>query len=798
MDRILIDLRYAVRVLARSPGFTMASVLVLALGIGASTAVFSVVDNILFRPLDLPAADRVIAICETHPSLENCASATPTLLDFDARSRSFEAMGAARSWPYFLGTEDGGRPISVGFAVHRYFEALGLEAARGRLIRPADSPPDGSGRVAVVRHGFWQRELGGAPDVLGRTILLDDEPYRIVGVLPPDAFIPRLDWLEVWIPLPWDPTRAEDRNWRGFGTVARLGAGVDENAAEAELEAIRSGLAEAYPEDLRGWGVEIMHMRDLLVGDTRPVLLIFLGAVGAVLLIVCVNMASLLLTRATAREKELAVRSALGAGRGTLAAQLLAESTVLALLGGLGGAVVAFWATDLFLFLAPPGVPRIEEVVVDGRILGFTLAVSATTGFLFGLVPAARARRVEISQVLRGGRSPGSGQMARRTRRLLVVGQLALAVMLVTGAGLLYRGFSGLLEWDPGFETENLITFSVFFPPGPERPAWFRQVEEGIRAVPGVTSVGMVSAGPLFGGGDGQVSYFIEDADWTLAEAPSVAWFDAGPGYFETLGVEVVGGRTFSEADGPEAAMAVAVVNETFARRHWPDGSPLGQQVRLAELEATVEVIGVVRDVPPFDPTAPPSPELYLSNRQTLRGFPYVVVRTAIEPGAVVEPVRAAVESVHPDLDPSQVRTMEELVANQLVRPRFNALLVGLFAGVALLLGAVGIYGVVAYGVELQRHEIGVRMALGAGRARVVARVLGDGLRLLVVGVILGAGATLATGGLLTGLLYGVPPTDPWTFAATVAVLLLVGSAATLIPALRASRTDPQDALRVD
>ncbi len=802
MDQLISDLRYAARLLAKSPLFTLSSIAVLGIGIGASTAVFSVVDHVLLRPLALRDADRIVTVCEIHESLRGaCIASTPNVLDWQAGSGTLDTIGAARVEARTLRTADRAALINVGIATPGFLPALGLGASPGRLFGEADMPPGASGHVAVLTHAFWQSEMGGVSDVLGRTVSLDGEDHQVIGVLPPGALIPGMPAADMWIPLPWDPATEEYRDWRGFRTAARLAPGARIEQAQAELEVLQSQLAASYPGIVSGWGVRVRPMQDLIVGGARPTLLMFLGAVGIVLLIVCVNMAGLLLARSSRRGLEMVVRSALGARPRRLARQLLTESLLLSVLGGVVGTLLAVWGTRVFVSLAPAGIPRIDEVSVDLRVLGFAFVVAAGTGLLSGLAPVISAKRLDLVHALREGRMRSSGQAADRARRGLVVAELALAMVLLGGAGLLIRSFTGLLDWRPGFETGHLLTFQVF--PAREKYddqerllALYREAEVRLAALPGVASVGTASAGPLFGGGDGAASFLIEGRpDQDVTNAPSALWFDVGPGYFETLGVPLVEGRPIDERDG-RGSEPVALINETMAGRFWPGASPLGATVTLPELDATVRIIGVVGDVRPFDPGSSTEPELYVSNRQRTRGATYFALRTTLDPGTLAGPVTAAIQELDVDLVPLRLRALPELAAAEVIRPRFNMLLVGLFAVIALVLAMVGVYGVIAYTVEQRRYEIGIRMALGAERTRVVRWIIREGLVMVLIGVALGLVGALAFGRFLGSMLYGVSPTDPVSIGGMVAALVLAGLAASAIPAIRASRVDPLASLR--
>lgn len=797
------DLRYAVRQLGRAPGFTVAAVVILGLGIGFSTAIFSAVDHILLRPLDLPGSERLVRLCEEHPE-EGCFSVSPpNAASWSEESATLSAVGLARETGVRLRRD--GASIGVGAAFHTpgLFDALGLEVEQGRLVGEGDMLPGGDGRVVVVSHGFWQSELGAAPDIVGSTLVLDEAEHTVIGVLPEGVEVPMLSYQpRLWLPLRFDPRAEENRGWRGFRGYGRLAAGATAAEAQSELRSIQAALAERYPDVSRGWGAQVQPMKEVVVGRARPLLLLFLGAVGAVLLVVSLNLASLLLARATTREQEFAVRAALGAERRVLVRQLLVESGALALLGAVLGVLVAVWATDLFVALAPASVPRIAEVAVDGRILVFTLVVTAASALIFGLAPATSLRRMELEGGLKGTRG-GATRNQARLRRGLVVFELAVSLVLVLTAGLLLRSFSTLARWDPGFEVESLLTFQLYPPTNryesrEELAILYRAARERLAAIPGVSEVGTASAGPLFGGADGMTPFLVAGRPaLPIQDAPRVAWYDAGPGYFPALGMPILAGRNLEETD-QAGRVTTALVNEAMARRHWGDASPVGARLSLPEWEAQVEVVGVVPNLRPFLPDEAPQPSIYVSNRQRPRWATFFVLRTAAPPGDVAPAVRAAIREVDAALEPVALRPLQDYFRAQLVAPRFNTALVGLFALVALMLGMAGMYAVMAYAVASRRKELGIRMALGATGEEILRGVLEEGLRLVLAGVAIGVVGALAVGGLIRGLLHGVGPTDPWAVLGTVALLAASAAAAIAIPARRATRTDPLSVLRVE
>lgn len=801
MPQLPRTLRQAVRLLWREPLFSAATLGVLAAGIGASTAMLSVVDAILFRPLALPDSERVVAICETHPSQGHCTASPPNVADWAVRSHALAAVGVGRTTSLLMRGGEGSRGVAGGIATPGFFAALGARPLAGRLLADDDLPPRAAGRVAVVSEAFWREALGGDPGVLGRKLVLDEEPHTVVGVLADDTYLP-WKWVEVWRPLPFDPRDEENRGWRGFMAVGRLAAGATPAAAAKEHAALQGQLAGEHPEELRGWGADVVRLRDRVVGEARPALLLFLGAAGLLLLVVCASTASLLIARGAARDSELALRTALGATTAHAVGPLLVETALLAALGAAGGVVVGWAGVRAFVALAPAGIPRVDEVTVDLRLVTFAAAAALLTGLAVGLALLARQRRLQPGRALHGSRG-GGGEAEGRLRRALVVTQLALAVMLVVTTGLLTRSLGNLLAWDPGFDTAGVLSFQLFLSEGrhtaPEQVlAVYRQVESRLARLPGVAAVGTASAPPLLGGGDGRVELEIAGQPPTAKrEASFAAWFDVGPTYFPALGVPVIAGRGLTERDDAGAPGAL-LVNQTLARRLAPDGSPLGLRLRLSELDFAGEVVGVVADVTPLEAGQPVEAEIYLPNRQRTRWATYFVLRSRGDAAPLGRAVELALAEVDSELSPSRLQTLEEALSGHLRRPRFHVALVGSLAVVAMLLGAAGVYGVVAYTVSRRSRAIAVRLALGARRWQVVGEVLADGLRLVGAGAAAGLLGGIATARLAGSMLHGVAPYDPVALAATVMVLAAVGVLACWVPALQASRIDPGSVLRGD
>ena len=628
-----------------------------------------------------------------------------------------------------------------------------------------------------------------------QSIVLDGKAYEVIGVLPAGAAVPELEGVAVWVPLPFDPRSEENRRWRGFVAIGRLAAGVRLEAAQAELAAVQERLAAAHPETNRGWGVRVVPTIERVVGGVRSTLFVFLAAAAILLLVACANVASLLVARGAERHREFAVRAALGAAPARLLRQVVVEGLVLGLLGGSLGVLLAVWLTDAFLALVPPGLPRADTIHWDARVVVFALLFVVAASLLAGAWPAVRAMRANLTDAMKQGQQPGSAHGALGLRGSLVAAEVALAFVLATGAGLLTRSYTRFLEWRPGFERQGLLTFWTIASPAnyPDHArirALFERVSSEMRAIPGVRSVGTASSGPLFGGTE--TEEFVRGGD-TL----SARWYDVSPDYFRTLGVALRRGRWLTDADR-EGAPRVALVNEALARRWWPGRDPIGQRVREKNDPGALEVVGVVADVPPFVPGRPSEPEIYWPYAQVPRWASYVVMRTAGDPTGIVRQVRERLRAIDPDLEAANLMTMGERIDRQLRRPRFNMLLIAAFAAAALLLTAVGAYGVVAATVASRTREIGVRIALGAGVGDVTLMVVRQGMTMAGVGLAAGACLALVLTRLTGSLLAGVPATDPVTWVAVAVLVLAVAAAACWIPARRAGLVDPREALRAE
>jgi putative ABC transport system permease protein len=800
MESIVQDLRQAVRSLLARPGFTIVAVLTLALGIGANSAIFSVVNSALLRPLPFREPDRLVVFMEKTADGPRW---TPyaNFLDYREQSDSFESLSVFVPQSVNLTGQAEPDRVRGGFVSANFFDVLGMTPGQGRHFRAGEDEP-GAERVAVVDHAAWQRRFGADPGLVGRTLVLNGEPFTVVGIAPEAMKMP-FDEIEVWIPAQHYPNYSLERNSGAYGLFGRLAPGVSREQAEAELGAIAARLAETYPQTNRVVGVQIKGFHDSLVdGTTRPMLLLLLGVVGFVLLITCANLANLIFVRNLSRLRTLAVRAALGASRARLLRLLLAETVLLGLVGGLVGLVVALWGVEFLREANPVSLPEVFRPALDARVFGFTLGVSLLAGLLFGAVPAIQLSRPDLQIELKeGGQRAGDGRGRRRTRGAFVVAQVALSLVLLAGTGLCIRSFAALLGESPGFRPERLLSMEYRLPSNrygeaAQQVAFHRQVLERARAVPGVESVAYVRGLPFSGNG-GSTAF-------TLPERPSPdgselrAGINAvSPEYFATMGIPLLAGRALAEADGPES-LPVVVVNDAMARRYWPGEDPIGRQVKFSSPDITATVVGVVGNTKQFGLDEELNPQIFTSYAQNPAIFATLVARTSVDPMSLATAVRGAVWAVDPDQPVWKIRSVESLIDRDLGTPRSLMLMMAVFAAVALLLTALGIFGVASSSVTQRTHEIGVRLALGAQRGDVLRLMLGQGLVLALVGGAIGVVAALGLSRYLESLVFGVSTSDPLTFAAASVVLLAIAALATYLPARRATRIDPIEALRYE
>ncbi|HEV2861401.1 MAG TPA: ABC transporter permease [Pyrinomonadaceae bacterium] len=799
------DLRYGARKLRKSPGFSLVAVMTLALGIGANTAIFSVVNAVLLRPLPFDRPEQLISVFGTN-ARRSSFSRPHSYLNFSdlrAQNQTLEGMAAYTGATAALSGDGAPEQLSGVVASGDIFRVLKARPLMGRLLAPEDEKPGGSA-VTVISHGLWQRRFGGDRGIVGRVIKLDGREREVVGVTPADfSFEFVTDATDFWMPI--DPTAPgyQSRGAIFLDSIGRLKQGVTVEQARADLDIVASRLAEQYQDSNAGIGVRLAAAQEELVGDVRPTLLVLLGAVGFVLLIACANVANLLLARSAGRHREIAVRRALGAWRARIVRQLLTESVLLAMAGGLLGLLFALWGVRLLSAFVPENVPRFNETSIDLRVLGFTLAASLLTGLLFGLAPALQSSRVDLNEALKeGGRGGTEGRGRRRFRSLLIVVEVALSLVLLVGAGLLIKSFVKLRNTDPGFDASNTLTASlspaaVRYDTDEKVNDFYRLLVERVRALPGVESVGGVNPLPL---SDNNLSFsfsVVGQAPLPPGQGQSASARFVTPDYFRAQGVPLRAGRVFTEAD-KKGAPAVLVVNEAFARRYLPGVDPLGQRLRLGVNRIEGEVVGVVGDIRGSRLATPAAPEYYVPASLVNFGDMTLVIRTSADPASLTPSLRQIVSEMDKELPLYDVRTMEALVARSVARQRFSMTLVGVFAALAMLLSAVGIFSVMSFLVAQRTHEIGIRMALGAQRRDILSMVVRQGVVLTVVGVAVGLAAAFALTRLMSGLLYEVSATDPVVYGGITVLLAGVALLACYVPARRATKVDPLVALRYE
>ena len=797
---MLHDIRYALRSLFRHRVFALTAILTLGLGIGANTAIFSAVNGVLLRPLPYPEPDRVLTIWGFHPSIGRETASLPDFLDW-RKARSFSGMAA---WANAAFTVTGtGEPevVSGALVTPNYFRVLGAPIPLGRDFR--DDEAHGAARVVVLSDGYWQRAYGGRSDVAGRQITLGGVSYTIIGAGARGLALPAQ--VDLWAPLQIDTTLGRRNDF--LQVIGRLAPGATPEGARVELATIARRLEAEYPASNAGWGVELIGLQERIVGEIRPALLVFLGAVALVLLIACANVANLMLVRVAAREREVTIRAALGASRRRLLRQFLTESVLLALAGGVLGLGLAVWGVDALRALEPGTVPRLQEIRLDGRALAFALVLSIGTGLLFGVVPAIRALGFDLRGGLaEGGRALAGARAAARTRNALVLAEVALASVLLVGAALLLRSFVGLQRVDPGIAVDGILTARVTLPRSryddPARQVAFADaLLDRARALPGVISTALGTDAPVADG----VPYWAFALAGVEQPAPEVVQdavvYRASPEYFHTFGLPLIRGRLFEASDRADRTL-VAVVSEGLAQRYWPGRDPIGSRITFGDpADSTSDwltVVGVVGDVRQDGAVSPAYPQIYVPFAQLSNRSIVVALRTGRSPLALVGPLKQVLAGVDPNLALSQVSTMEQRVAGTLARPRVNALLLAAFAATALVLAALGIYGVIAYSVVQRTRELGIRVALGASADVVLGMVMRQGLSPVLIGLAIGLGVAAVGSRVLRSLLYGVTATDPATYVAVAAFLAVVAVAASYVPARRAARSDPVKALRAE
>jgi putative ABC transport system permease protein len=816
METLWQDVRYSARTLRNKPGFTLIAILTLALGIGANTAIFSVVHAVLLRPLAFKAPEQLVRVTGDFQKInvEDVGLSVPELFDYRDRSDLFQQISGIYPIDANITWVDQPERVEALLVDTNYFSILGVDAQLGRVFQQEDYQP-GIAEVAVISDGLWRRRYGADPNVIGKKFRLDNDLYVIVGVAPPDFRHPGRGLqteVEVWAPTGWIASPfGEPRRTAYFmaGAIARLKPGITVASAQSQLDAFAEHLRKEYPNDYpekSGWTPRVASLHEDLVGNVRPALLVLLGAVAFVLLIACANVANLLLARAAARHREIAIRRALGAGRLRLVRQLLTESLLLSLTGGALGILIAVWSIDALVKLSPTNIQRLGNVSVNGAVLGFTLAISLLTGLIFGLVPAVQASNPDLQETLKdAARGTTAGAHRSRLRNLMIVSEFALALMLLISAALLMRSFWRLQNVDPGFAAENVLTARLWLPQpnlpetGPyfkhsSRVAFYKQVLDRLAALPGVEMVGGTTRLP-FDGNRSSASFFIESQSTESTEVNLAQIAATSPGYFGAIGIPLIRGRLFTEQEDENAPGAI-VVNQSFAQKFFPNEEALGKRIKLGRQSQWLTIIGIVRDVKNEGLDVEARPQMYRSILQASNLLLTLVIRTAANPSSLSQAVRSEVRSVDPDMPVFGIQTMEEVMANAVVQRRFAMVLLGMFALIALALSSVGIYGVIAYSVGQRTHEIGVRMALGASSRNVLQLIMLQGVKLTLLGVAVGIAGALAVTRFLAFLLFGITATDPITFAGITLLLLIVALAACYVPARRAMKVDPIIALR--
>lgn len=802
---MLTDFRYALRMLIKAPGFSIVAIVTLALGIGANTAIFTLFDAVLLKPLPFEKPGQLVRIYGTGPQLDQAPISPANFLDWKEQNRVFQKIGTYTGEDFtLLGGEIPERLLAARVS-HDLFEMLGVQPSLGRSFR-SEEDEYGRNQVVLLSHEFWQKRFGGRADVIGQALALNDKSFTVIGVMPIGFTFPNPQ-IQLWTPISFSPAERVVRDTNYLSVIARLKNGVTLERASAQMNLLARQIAQQHPELNTGDKLKLVTLNEATVGEVRPVLLVVLGAVALVLLICCANVANLLLARAAERQKEIAIRSAVGASRGRLVRLLLVESILLGLIGGALGCLLAVWGIDLLVALKPENLPRLTEVKIEWPILFFTGGISLVTGLLFGLAPAIQATNPHLNETLKDGdRSGTGGRVRHRTRDLLVVSEVALSLVLLVGAGLLIRSFVRLMDVDPGFRAENVLAVSIPLPPSryPEasqQAAFFQRLLERVRELPGVQSAGAITDLPLFGGNS--TGFDIEGRPLAApSERPMTDYRSTTPDYFRTMGIDLIAGRAFTAADKADSP-DVAIINETLAHRYFGNQSPIGKRIGLSRPIDWREIVGVVRDVRNYGLAAEVKPECYVPHLQNAPDYlagsaswMVLVARTESDPLGHAAAIKEALQKIDKDQPISSIKPMSAYLAQSVAQRRFNMLLLGVFASLALALAAVGIYGVISYSVAQRRREVGIRMALGAQRRDVLGLIVRQGMRPTLLGLVVGLFSAAVMTRFMTSLLFHVSTIDPVVFAGVALVLAIVAAAACLIPARRAARVDPVVALR--
>ncbi|MGA8620927.1 MAG: ABC transporter permease [Candidatus Sulfotelmatobacter sp.] len=818
MNGLVQDVRYALRQLRRSPGFSAAAILTLALGIGANTSIFSVVNGVLLRPLAFRDPARLVRVwhvppAKSFPGMTTFSVSAANYLDWQKQNHVFEDM-AIYTYRGFTLTGDRPEQVDASAVSSSFFTTLGVLPTLGRVFSAEEDAP-GRSNVVVLSYHFWQEHFGARVDIIDHNINMDGQNYLVIGVMPPSFDFPDYAQIQVqmWTPMAWTDKERAVRGEHHYVVIARLKPGVDVKRAQAEMNTISGRLEQLYPEDDKGWGAVVVPLHDDMVSDVRPALLVLLGAVAFILLIACVNVANLALAKTFSRQKEIAIRTALGASSARVLRQILAETVLLALAGGAIGLSFAHFGVRLIMAFLADKLPGLVDVRPDSQVLVFTALISLLTGIIAGVLPALRLTRTDVNQALKQGLGrTDADSSGHRTRRILVVGEVALSLMLLFGAGLMIRSFQQLQHVNPGFETRGVLTMtlsvaSAKFPSPSQQISFFERVLQSVRTLPGVESAGVIDDIPLNGNGSHQPIAIEGRPAVSMSDQPEVDVRLISPGYMRSLHIPLLRGRDFDETDIAGRPAAI-LVSQSMAHQFWPAEDPIGKRLTMTFFPDIVrEVVGVVGDVK-LDglDQARPSAILYMPLGQVSapatagwNSFPMtLVVRSTTTPASIVSSVSNAVREVDREIPLRDILTMDDLVSNSISQQRFNMLLLGAFGALALLLAAIGIYSVLSYSVKRRVQEIGIRLALGASIQDVLRMVLVEAMKPTLLGVIVGTAGALALGRVLSSLIYGVKPTDPLTFLAVAALLVAISLLASFFPAYRATRVDPVVALRYE
>lgn len=814
MNTLLQDIRFGVRMLLKSPSISIVATIALALGIGANTAIFSVVNAVLLRPLPFPDPDSLVALFETDTQrgIISGSHSYPNFLDMRAQNTVFENVASYHGSDYILTGRGEPARLEGEVVTANLFALLKVQPVLGRVFLPDEDKPSETGRVVILSHKLFQTRFNGDPSIVNQAITLEGKKFTVVGIMPPAFEFPvQNDPVDLWTTIAGDASGEEpitvQRGAHFLQVIGRLKPGVTEEKAQAEVTAIAARLEQQYPDTNSRRSLRVESALKALVGDIRPTLLILLGAVACVLLIACANVANLLLARATSRHKEMAIRTALGASRTRVIRQLLTESVLLSLVGGGVGLLLAVWWSDLLVALGKDDIPRAIHVGMDWRVLGFTLGVSLLTGIIFGLAPAFHSSRTELVESLKeGARGTSAGTFANVVRKLLVVIELGVAVLLLTGAALLIQSLWRLQKVNSGLHPENILTFNVTLPEvkykSGDQSQFFINLKQRLESTPGVQSASSILPLPLSGERFG-ISFEIEGRPMAKKDHPSADFFTTGVGYFKTMGIPIIKGRDFDDRD-KHGSTPVIIITETFARQYFPNEDPIGKRIHPGissyddEDSVMREIVGVAGDVRNRNLSTESKPAYYVPQTQVPFSQMVTVVKTIGEPRALISVATKEVGAMDQDVPLFSVKTMEEYLSTSVAGPRFSTTLLSIFAGVALVLTVVGLYGVMSYSVAQRTNEIGIRMALGAQSRDVLLMIVKQGSVLILLGLGIGLAGAYALTRVISSLLFGVTAKDPFTFAAVSVLLAMVALLACYIPALRATKVDPMNALRCE